>query len=175
MSRFGTHYQVGRPTGVCAETGNPLEPGSVCVATLWERSEDEGFDRRDYSVEAWEQMNAPQGLFSSWRTTVPEPDARPRLLIDDDVLMDLFERLADDDRPKRQAFRFVITLILMRKRQLKFCGRQPASDGDQELWLVRPRGNPPETPALEVVDPKLSDDDVRELTDQLSEILRSEL
>ena len=52
MSRFGTNYQVARPTGVCAASGDPLEPGAPCIATLCEREEDEGFDRLDFSIAA---------------------------------------------------------------------------------------------------------------------------
>ncbi|MHC5001725.1 MAG: hypothetical protein ACYTJ0_01240 [Planctomycetota bacterium] len=173
MSRFGTHYQVARPTGVCAATGEPLDPGAACIATLCERSEDEGFDRHDYSITAWEAGARPDRLFSFWRTVVPRPTEKRQLLVDDEVLMDIFERLAEDDRPRRIAFRFVLALILMRKRKLRFVGRRGA--GDEERWLMRPRGGDPDAAPIEVANPRLSDDDVRERTDQLSEILQSEL
>ncbi|MBT8487131.1 MAG: hypothetical protein HKO59_05790 [Phycisphaerales bacterium] len=175
MSRFGTHYQVSRLTGVCAETGEKLEPGSLCVATLCDRAEDEGFDRKDYSMTAWEQGARPERLFSFWRTEVAAPEARRKLLVDDEVLMDLFTRLADDDRPQRVAFRFVLALILMRKRLLRFLGRRSDEAAGREWWKLRPRGAAPEDPPLEVLDPRLSDEDVRELTAQLGEVLRGDM
>jgi hypothetical protein len=150
-----------------------LEPGSACVATLSEREEDEGFDRLDYSVAAWQEGARPPRLFSYWRTVVPAPEERRRLLVDDQVLLDLFERLADDQRPQRVAFRFVLGLILLRKRKLKFAGRT-GERGDQRWLLLRRPSEPGESP-MEVVDPHLSDDDIRELTQQLSEVLQSEL
>lgn len=174
MSRFGTQYQVSRPTGLCAATGRPLEPGSVCIACLCERPDDEGFDRLDYSLEAWESGTRPPRLFSFWRTTVSRSDDRQRLLVDDEVLMDLFERLADDERPQRAAFRFVLALILMRKRLLRFAGRKAGGEGGKEWWLMRPKGVGSDQPPLEVLNPRLADDDVRELTAQLSEVLRGE-
>ncbi len=173
MSRFGTQYHVSRPTGRCAATGCALDPGSACIATLCERPDDEGFDRLDYSLEAWERGERPERLFSHWRTAVPEPGEKRHALVDDDVLEDLFERLADDDRPQRLAFRFVLGLVLLRKRRLRFVGR--ATDGQTPLWLLLPRKAAPEKPPIPVVDPRLTDDDVVELTDQLSEILQSEL
>src|SRR5207253_11002490 len=124
MSRFGTDYHVARSTGRCTATDQPLEPGTLCMATLCERPGDEGFDRRDFLLSAWEAGARPEGLFSYWKTIVPPPDAKPRLLVDDAVLVDLFERLASDERPQRVAFRFVLGLILMRKKQLKFVGRK---------------------------------------------------
>lgn len=175
MSRFGTDYQVARSTGLCSATGQPLVPGSACIATLCERPHDEGFDRKDFSLEAWEAGARPEGLYSYWKTTVPAPDAKPRLLVDDTVLMDLFERLASDERPQRIAFRFVLGLILMRKKLLTFAGRQTDESGESSLerWLLSTRGENPQT--YEVINPNLSDDDVRDLIDQLSEVLQSEL
>ena len=176
MTRFGTDYQVARSTGLCSATGQPLIPGSECIATLCERPHDEGFDRKDFSLEAWETGARPEGLYSYWKTIVPAPDAKPRLLVDDTVLMDLFERLASDERPHRIAFRFVLGLILMRKKLLKFAGRN-TDDAPQgaasERWLMATRGENSQT--YEVINPNLSDDDVRDLIDQLSEVLQSEL
>jgi len=175
MSRFGTDFHVARSSGRCTATNEPLTPGEICIATLCERPEDEGFDRKDYSLAAWEAGARPEGLFSYWKTVVPEPDAKPRLLVDDSVLMDLFERLASDERPQRAAFRFVLGLILMRKKLLKFTGRR--SEAGIERWLLQPRtgADQPEQPTIELINPNLADEDVRELIDQLSEVLQSEL
>jgi len=174
MSQFETRYPIARATGVCAETGRELPAGTLCVATLCETDEhDQAFIRRDFSIEAWESGARPEGLFSYWKTTVPDPKQDRKLLVDDEVLMDLFERLGDDDRPQRVAFRFVLALILMRKRLLRFVGR--TGSGDNERWRFRQRGSDPDQPAIEVVNPHLRDEDVRELTDQLSEILQGDL
>lgn len=176
MTRFGVEYQVGRSSGVCSATGRPLQPGTPCIAALCEREADEGFDRLDFSTDAWERGERPPRLYSFWRTVVPQPDAKPRMLVDDSVLMDLFERLGSDDRPQRVAFRFVLCLILMRKKQLKFLSKKDA-DG-VERWLVQPRaaaGVEPQPAPLEVLNPQLSDESVRELLEQLNEILQSEL
>jgi hypothetical protein len=173
MSRYGTQYHVARPTGVCAATGAALVPGSACMATLCEREEDDGLERHDFAMDAWAGGARPPRLFSYWKTTVPAPEEKRRILVDDDVLADLFERLADDERPQRVAFRFVLALILLRKRRLKFVGR--SGEGPSERWLMVRRPGGPEDPPMEVRNPHLSDDDVRELTAQLSEILAGDV
>lgn len=177
MSRFGTQYQVSRPTGRCAHTGEAMAPGTSCIATLIERSDDDGFDRLDFSIEAWEEGVRPAGLFSYWKTIVPDAEKKEKLLVDDQVLLDLFERLAHDDRPQRLAFRFVLGLILMRKRLLKQIGRTTKIEGEtaRAVWLLRMKGAEPESPPMELVDPALDEDDIRALTEQLGEILNSEL
>ena len=143
------------------------------MATLCDLPEDIGFDRRDYSIEAWESQGPPDDVFSYWKTTVPDPEARHGILVDDAVLWDLFESLADDTRRRRQAYRFILALILMRKKLLKYIGR--TGQGEDERWLMRPKGAGPEQAPVEVIDPHLTDDDVRELTEQLGEVLQSEL
>jgi hypothetical protein len=175
MSRFSAHYAVARATGVCAHSGRPLEPGTTCIATLCERETDEGFDRLDYSIEAWESGARPQGLFSFWKTIVPDPNTKKKLLVDDDVLRDLFERMEGDDRPQRIAFRFVLGLILMRKRLIKLVGRKAKSGEQPERWLILPKGLSADATPMEMVNPELNDDDVRELSEQLSEVLNSDL
>lgn len=176
MSRFSTPYQVARPSGVCAASGRPLVEGEPCVATLCDRETDEGFDRLDYALEAWEAGARPARLFSFWRTRAQPPGARPRTFVDDEILVELFHRLGSDDRAQRVAFRFVLALILMRKRLLRFVGRvQDPGEGGAERWRLRLRGSPPDAPDLEVLDPRLTDDDVRELTAQLGEVLAGEM
>ena len=124
-------------------------------------------------MSAWEEGARPDGLFSFWRTRVPEGDDRKTQLVDDTVLVTIFEQLAEDEAPRRVAIRFVLALILMRKRLLRFLGRQE-EDG-VVTWLMRPRGSTPEAPPVEVVDPGLGDDDVLALSEQLSEVLESDL
>lgn len=104
---------------------------------------------------------------------MPEPSRKPRPFVDDEVLLNLFHRLADDEQPQRIAYRFVIALILLRKRLLRHDSTQ--REGERVVWLMRLKGDDPQTPAIEVIDPRLSTDQVREVSDQLGEILRGEL
>ncbi|MCH8824701.1 MAG: hypothetical protein IH984_14475 [Planctomycetes bacterium] len=182
MSKYGSEYRVGRPTGVCAASGETLQPGDECIATLCERIEDEGFDRLDYCPREWESGTRPERLFSYWRTTVPASDAKEKILVDDSVLMDLFERLGQDKRQQRIAFRFILALILMRKRLLRYVRRGGGGDegdagdkGDNEIWFMRPKGSDPDSPLIEVINPQLSEEDIRELSDQLTEVLQGEI
>lgn len=175
MSRYGSQYAVGRPTGRCAATDRELAPGESIVATLVER-EDGSLERLDYAAESWPEVDhGDHEPFSTWRTVVPDPGDRQTPFVDDDVLSDLFDRLGDDERPERISFRFVLALILIRKRRLRFTGRVADPGGGRGAWLVRRPGTDPEIPPIRVVDPGLGDDDVHELTAQLGEILQGEL
>ncbi len=200
MTQFNTPtYQVQRATGKCAITGRELEPGEPYMATLIEvdpesveRTEAESADksnddasaandlgmrRLDICMEAWNHNPPPppDGIFCYWKTVVPEPTEKRRLFVDDAVLLNLFRRLEDDEQPKRQAFRFVLGLILMRKRLLKYEGseRVKGDDGtDVDWWLVKAKG---EEDPIRVLNPRLGDDEVQQVTEQLSEVLDGEL
>ncbi|MCH2136399.1 MAG: hypothetical protein MK101_07435 [Phycisphaerales bacterium] len=164
-------YSVSRSTRVCGKSGRVLEPQELCVATLQENDEGE-LERVDYAIEAWSEDDRPQRLMGIWRTKVPEASGPRRTLVDDEALLDIFTRLDGETNRDRQAFRYVLALVLLRKRLLRFHGRR--RDGDTEIWLMHPRGDS-ESPPLEVIDPALGEDDIVAVHEQLGEILHGEL
>ena len=171
MAGVDGRYQVARSTGRCESSGVELPPGTTCIAALCDDSESDGFRRIDYSLEAWEGGARPEALFSHWRTSVPESNARQRILVGDDVLIDLLERLEGEEKPKRQAFRFVIALVLLRKRLVRFDRREETPEG--VMWHLSGRGEVQDT--WTVLDPSLGDDDIVDLHEQLGEVLQGDL
>ena len=191
MSRPGSTYELGRSSGTCAATGETLPPGTPCVTALCEAPDPAVADagtpfglflrRLDIGVPAWDAGFRPAGLFCFWRTVVQEPGKSKRVLIDDEALLDLFTRLEGDERPARVAFRFVLMLLLIRKRLLKVLEQrtEPAADGGtgREHWLVLPRAAGGADAANEgtpvrVENPRLKDSDVAEIAEQLGEVLQ---
>jgi hypothetical protein len=180
MSRISTTWDIGRSSGHCAATGVPLEPGSQCIVALVEREEDLSapLARLDFSEQGWESPQRPKGVIAFWRAVVPAPNEKRRGFVDDQTLLDLFERLGSDERPHRVRFRFVLMLLLVRKRLLRVVGTESA--GGVETWHVLPRGAAAAgaaggaaegEPAMAVVNPKLDEAATREVTEQLAEVL----
>ncbi|MFA9477177.1 hypothetical protein ACERK3_02600 [Phycisphaerales bacterium AB-hyl4] len=148
-----------------------------------------GMMRLDVSQEAWEQGSRPERMFSYWKSTVPQPNEKKKLFVDDAVLMNLFRRLEDAREPQRQAFRYVLGLILMRKRLLRFDGaerREAEVDGEaveQEWWQLTPKVDVNKGPmskwneeeTIELLDPRLDESQIEQVTQQLGEILEAEL
>jgi hypothetical protein len=187
MSQFNAPaYDVEKPTGRCAFTGRTLEPEEAYIATLVEDGDD--LRRLDVGNDAWTEGKRPDHLFCYWKATVPEPTAKKKLFVDDEVLMNLLQRLADADQPQRLAFRFVLALILMRKKLLRYDGvdRRDATDdagAPTDWWLLTPKldlskgrmGKWDDKISIEVYDPHLDEEGIRSVTDQLSDILQAEL
>jgi hypothetical protein len=106
-------FEVQRCTRRCAATGRDLAPGEECFSVL----EVEGADvvRRDVCREAW--TGAPIGCLSWWKTVVPGPTAKKIKLAPNEVLLHLFDELAD--QPEQRDLRYVLTLMLARRRVLR--------------------------------------------------------
>lgn len=194
MSSFqSSPYEIERTSGRCAATGRTLEPGEAYIAALLDDGEQ--LRRLDYSLEAWNEAEPQvEHLFSFWKTTVPQPDEKKKTFVDDEVLLNLLRRLADAEQPQRIAFRFVLMLILMRKKMLRYnrTDKRPVTVTgeddqpqaiEQEWWLMTPKLDVSKGPmgkwnddeTLEVLDPQLNDEQIRSVTEQLGEILNAEL
>jgi len=167
-------FHIASPTGVCRATGRTLAVGETYIATLVEPEASDDLEREDYSLEAWEAGARPgegRRLFGFWRARVPEPNAPRKLLADDDSLMDLFEQLGEESDARKVAFRFVLALLLVRRRLLVVEGTRKGA------LLVRPRGveRPPKGPPLiEVVDPSLDEETVAAVIEQMRAIVGDE-
>ncbi len=167
-------FELGRRSEQCGLTGKALFPGDHIVTALFEKDGEEGLERRDYLAAAWNDGPRPRNVFAFWRGTVPDPTAKPRTLIDSESVMSIFESLADDDDPKRQLFRYLLALVLIRKRLLSVIDSRPGENARGSIMLVRPRGVPPESAPIQVTDPGVDEASVAEATEQLEAVLRSD-
>lgn len=160
-------YEVVRPHGKCVITGQAIEPGEKFMTAL--RDTATGLERVDVCLTAWPDFPHADAL-AYWQVTMPHPDQKKKLLVDDAVLVDLFERLGSAFESHKIDFRFVLGLILIRKRLLVY--EQSRTEGEQDIWIVRPRGR---EDRLELINPKIDDTRITEVSRQMGEILNSEL
>jgi hypothetical protein len=160
---MANEYEISRVTGKCASSGRDFAEGEIYFAALFDTLQ--GFERKDYSVEAW--SGPPEGCFCFWKGRVPTREKKPATIaIDNSILMNLFCRLEDDTSPMRQKFRFVLALLLMRKRLVRF--EQAVRNEGQEFWQVR---LVQEQSVQQVLNPHLSEAEIEGLSAQLTAIL----
>ena len=159
-------WQVEPVTGVCVVSGKKLEEGEEFFTVLFE--EGESFKRSDYSLQAWK--GPPEASFCYFKTRVPVKEKRKKLLVDNDLLVNFFIRLQEETEPVRVQFRFVLALILMRKRLLKY--NESKTENNAEIWymtLISDRSTHC------VVNPRLTDDQIDGVGTQLSAILHGDM
>jgi hypothetical protein len=157
-----TEYQIQANTRRCAATGRELQPGDRFFSVLL----DEGtkFVRRDYGSDAWQ--GPPAGAFSFWSGRVPASEGASRPRIDDDLLMDCFQRLDGTTEPERLRFRYVIALLLMRRRRLKF--DEVKLRNDQEFLRLRCARTGSHH---EVLNPQLTEEEMTTVQDEVFKVL----
>ena len=156
-----------KPLGQCWGSGKKIEYGEEYFAALVETNE--GLRRRDFCAEYWQEQT-PE-VFCYWKTKLPHPDQNKRIFVDDEMLMAFFERLAEETEQEKINFRFVLALILMRKRRLKY-DLSKTEDG-REIWRLRIVGS--DKQFVEVINPNLNEEQIKQLSSQLSQILQVEL
>jgi hypothetical protein len=154
-------YQIQPNTRRCAVTGRELQPGERYYAALIEDGAQ--FERRDYGAEAWQ--GPPPGAFSFWAGRVPPPDQKGRPRFDDDLLEECFHRLEGQTDPSRVNFRYVVALLLVRRRRFKL---EPGESDASETMTVRCV----RTGERQVVtNPQLSEDEMLQVQDEVFQVL----
>jgi len=159
-------WEINKPLGQCWGSGTKIEYGQEYFGALVET--EEGLQRRDYCAEYWQ--NEKPDVFCFWKTKFPNPDQKKQIFVDDDMLMAFFERLEKETEPEKINFRFVLALILMRKRRLKY-DETKIEDGN-EIWRLRIVGD---KQIAEVVNPHLDEEQIEQLSSQIGQILQTDL
>jgi len=159
-------WEINKPLGQCSGSGRKIEPGEEYYGALVEV--EQGLQRRDFCCEFWEREK-PQ-VYCFWKTKLAPPNEKKELFISDDMLVAFFERLANETEPEKVSFRFVLALVLMRKRRLKYDSTK--MEEGREIWRLRMTGD---KEPVEVVNPHLDEDQIEQLTSQLGQILQADL
>lgn len=155
-------YQIQATSRRCARTGRELQPGERIFSVLYER---EGqWVREDVASDSW--TGPPPEAFSFWQTRVPSPKERRRLLVDDDMLRELFERLEKATEPRQVQFRYLLALWLLRRKVLRFEAVQRS--GEREWLVLRDARSGRE---VFVLDPQLNESELEDAQGQLQNLL----
>lgn len=159
-------YEIARTSGRCAVTGRVLQEGEPYYTALFET--DDSLERRDFAVEAWD--GPPGGCFCFWKTRMPVRDKKRRpVVINQEVLTQIFLQLEETQSEMKQRFRFILALLLLRKRVLKL-DNTVREDGLEywELRLVKDQS------VHRLVNPELNAAQIETLSAQMTQLLTGE-
>jgi hypothetical protein len=118
-------WEIRKRSDTCTLTQRPFQDGEFFFTALYR--EGDGFRREDISEEAWASVPEEPRPFSFWRSkfeTPPPPPPEPLAKQDaESILRRLIEENADTSRNAR----YILALMLERKRLLK---PMPSEDDD---------------------------------------------
>jgi len=131
----------------CAVSGRPFEKGErVFSALYWREGQ---YQRVDLCAEAWQARNDNIEPLSAWQTDfVPPPPPEPETLRKDDA-ESLLRRLVAENAPSTRNARYILALMLERKKVVRQIERQ-RQEGQSilvyehlpsgEVWLIEDPG-----------------------------------
>jgi len=159
-------WEINKPLGQCCGTGRKIDYGEEYFGALVETGE--GLQRMDFCADYWESEKP--NVFCYWKTRLPHPNQKKQIFVDDEMLLAFFERLEKETEQEKVNFRFVLALILMRKRRLKYDATR-VEDGN-EIWRLRIVS---EKQIVEVINPHLDEEQIEQLSSQIGQILQTDL
>ena len=161
-----SEWEIARSQERCTVCGSVFGELEEYYSALVEKPD--GFERRDFCAKCWQ--GGSDEMFSFWKTQVPAKEAKPKRFVDDEVLVDFFEKLTGATEEVKVNFRYMLALVLMRKKLLKFEGTRRDESG--EFLKVKLRGR---DETLEVFNPDLDKEKMEQVTEEIGRILNVQL
>jgi hypothetical protein len=122
-------FEVQRCTRRCAATDRELKPGELFFSVLV--PEGAAIVRYDYCEEGWQ--GAPDNALGWWKSQMPDPQAHRLHWAPNDVMLHYFEELANE--PERSDTRYVLALLMLRRRIVRLEETQTDEQGEEVMVL----------------------------------------
>jgi hypothetical protein len=126
-------YEIQRCSRHCAATGRELAPGEDFYSVLV--AEGAELKRYDYGADAWQ--GPPEKAIGWWKSQMPSPTSKRLHWAPNDVMLHFFEQL--EAQPQMHDMRYVLALLLVRRRVVRLEERQYDQYGREVLVLYCPR------------------------------------
>jgi hypothetical protein len=126
-------YDIQHNAKCCSVTGRTFVPGE----TYYSAVVDEGSElkRYDFGADAWK--GPPEDAVGWWKTQIPDRTSMKKRWAPNELMLDFWDKLADE--PERQDMRYVLTLLLVRRRVLRLDEENRDSTGGELLVVYCPR------------------------------------
>lgn len=121
-------YEVQHSARRCSQTGREFAPGETYYSALI--ADGAETKRLDYAADAWK--GPPAEAIGWWKSQVPDRSAAKKHWAPNDVMLDFWEQLAG--QPEKQDMRYVLTLLLVRRRVFRL--EEEKTDEQSRQWAV---------------------------------------
>ena len=126
-------YEVQRCTRHCATSGREFSPGESFYSVLV--AEGAELKRYDYSAEVW--TGPAESVVAWWKSQMPDRNAKRMHWAPNDVMLQFFDELAG--QPDKRDMRYVLALLLVRRRVMRMEESQRDEQGHEMMVLYCPR------------------------------------
>ena len=161
-------WNLARRSHRCAKLDRPFVEDEPVYTAVYIDEETDQFERADYCEEGWNRLKDGRTPFSSWKSPYvppPPPDAKPDV-VEKENPEDLLRRLLEENSPATINARFILAIMLERKRVFEQTDTQ--EEGDQLIRVYRQK----KTDEIYLVeDPKLHLDELTSVQTEVLELL----
>lgn len=156
-------WHIARSSRTCAYSGAAIPQGEPFFSALVDK--DESFDRLDYSTQAWQEVDK-EPFFSYWKNKggTAREDKKP--MVDFDRLMAFFDSLEGAEETPKRLFRYVLALILTRRRRLRLDDMSRTDAGDRLVVYDRRDGGK----TMEILSPEATREDLEKAQEKLNQL-----
>ncbi len=164
-------WKIRTTTAQCELTEAPFNDGEVFYTCIFDDPESDGFIRKDYAKESWEKVRGDgPDPFSFWKSTYKAPappDEKKR--IEDTSAEGMLRRFVEEDDSKTENARFILALMLERKKTLIPTDSQETETRKLLFYEHAENGD-----VFIVADPGLKLDEIEVVQIEVSELLAGE-
>lgn len=152
----------------CARSGRPFAEGEIFHTAIYFDTKTGEFIRRDVSLDAWPEETAARTPYSYWRAEYVKPEAaKPVVEITGrEGPENLLRRLVEEDSPGTENARYILALMLERKKLLAPREVKEGENGRMLLYEHRKTGE-----VFIIRDPELRLDEIEPVQDEVATLL----
>lgn len=151
----------------CSLTGRAFEDGEFFHTAIYFDPGENGYVRKDICSEAWKERKEERKPVAAWKSMYQKVlvEARPEITPKESA-MELLQRFIEDGDPLTENARYILALMLERKRQISQTAEKEV-DGNKMLFYENKK-----TGEIFIVrDPELRLDEVAQIQDEVATIL----
>jgi hypothetical protein len=126
-------YEIQHTARRCSTTGREFAPGEAYYSVLM--AEGAAVNRYDYAADAWQ--GPPPDAVGWWKSQIPDRNEGKKHWAPNDVMLHFWDELAD--QPNKQDMRYVLTLLLIRRRVFRLEEEKSDPQGREVLVAYCPR------------------------------------
>ncbi|MES2507633.1 MAG: hypothetical protein V4599_13085 [Verrucomicrobiota bacterium] len=151
----------------CSLSGRPFVEGEVFHTAIYFDPETGGYLRRDVGLDAWKAELAERTPIAYWRTTYTPhvTEQRPEVTSKESA-MALLQRFVEEDEPQTEDARYILALMLERKRILS-----PTASKETEQGKMLFYENKKTSEVFMIRDPELRLDELAQMQDEVAMLL----
>ena len=139
-------FEVKRCTRRCAASDRELQPGETFYSVLIQEGAE--LIRQDFAESQWH--GPPEGAVGVWKSQMPSGQAKRVKLAPNEVMRNLFNEL--EGRPEKRMLRYLLALMLVRRRVLQLEGSETNEQGIEQLCLRSGKDEPVHVDVAEPAD-----------------------